>query len=183
MFRSRKKTKLTVRIKSLFWPTIGWKKYMQYLLLRLSRLGSSPTSIACGVACGVAISFTPFVGFHFILAAITAFLCRGNVLASALGTAVGNPWTFPFIWVSVFYSGRWFLGISGTAQVSFLSIFEKSMHAILSFDFSTFATDVWPVFFPMLIGCIPYYIISWALTFYLVKHALSKLPRRKGPKI
>ena len=183
MFKRRNKPTLTTRIKSWFWPTIGWKKYMHYLLLKLSRLGSSPYSLAAGVACGVAISFTPFVGFHFVLAAITAFLCRGNILAAAFGTAAGNPWTFPFIWVSVFYSGRWFLGQDGAVQVSFLKVFEKSMRAILSFDFSTFASDVWPVFFPMLVGCIPFYIVSWLLTFYLVKNALQSLPKRKGPKI
>ena len=147
-------------------------------------MGSSPQAIAAGVACGVAISFTPFVGLHFVLAAITAFLCKGNVLASALGTAMGNPWTFPFIWVSVFYTGRWFLGVEGEIRVSFLTVFEKSMHALMTFDFSGFASDVWPVFFPMLVGCIPYYIVAWVVTYFIVKHGLTKLieKRRKNAK-
>ena len=180
VFRRKQKTTFLQRLRSYVWPTIGWKKYIQYLGLRLSRLGSSPESIAAGVACGVAVSFTPFVGLHFVLAAITAFLCRGNVLASALGTAAGNPWTFPFIWVSVFYTGRCFLGAEGAVNVSFLQVFEKSMHAIITFDFSGFASDVWPVFFPMLVGCVPYYIVAWVLTYYAVKHAMVRIVRKKN---
>ncbi|MDO4184615.1 MAG: DUF2062 domain-containing protein [Rhodospirillales bacterium] len=180
MFKRKQKPTFLQRLKSYVWPTIGWKKYVKYLGLRLSRLGNSPRAIAAGVACGVAVSFTPFVGLHFVLAAITAFLCRGNVLASALGTAMGNPWTFPIIWVSVFYTGRWFLGYDGTMNVSFLHVFEKSMHAIISFDFSGFASDVWPVFFPMLVGCIPYYIVAWIVTYYLVKNGLLKIMNKKG---
>ncbi|MFR8207121.1 MAG: DUF2062 domain-containing protein [Alphaproteobacteria bacterium] len=34
------------------------------------------------------------MGFHLLLAALTAWIIRGNILASALGTAAGNPWTF-----------------------------------------------------------------------------------------
>jgi len=184
VFRRKQKPTFLQRLKSYIWPTIGWKKYVKYLGLRLSRMGSSPQAIAAGVACGVAISFTPFVGLHFVLAAITAFLCKGNVLASALGTAMGNPWTFPFIWVSVFYTGRWFLGVEGEIRVSFLTVFEKSMHALMTFDFSGFASDVWPVFFPMLVGCIPYYIVAWVVTYCIVKHGLTKLieKRRKNAK-
>ncbi len=182
MFKRRNKQTLLTRAKSWFWPSIGWGKYKQYLLLRLSRLGSTPYSIAAGVACGVAISFTPFVGLHFVLAAITAFLCRGNILASALGTAMGNPWTFPIIWVSVYYTGKWFLGIGVDKHVSFMQTFEKGMHALMSFDFSNFVTDVWPVIYPMMVGCIPYYIISWLLSYYIVWHALNHISKKKKQK-
>lgn len=179
MFRRRKKTDLLTRMKSLIWPTIGWRKYGRYLLLRLSRLGGTPRAVATGVACGVAVSFTPFVGLHFVLAAITAFSCRGNVLAAAIGTAAGNPWTFPAIWYTVYHTGMCFGGAKAAEQVSFLSVFENSMHALLSFDFSRFSGDVWPVFSPMLVGCIPYYIVSWVLTYYLFKHALCRLQKNK----
>lgn len=72
--------------------TTGWRRYEKRMLARLSRLGGTPYSIAAGVACGVAVSFTPFVGLHFVLAVATAWLVRGNVLAGMLGTAAGNPY-------------------------------------------------------------------------------------------
>lgn len=185
MFKRRQKPSWAARLRNMVWPEGGWKRYGQYILLRLNRLKGTPQEIAAGVACGVAISFTPFVGLHFVLAAATAWLVRGNILASALGTAAGNPWTFPFIWLSVLYTGRRFLGMSEVpdARVDFLQVFEKGMHALMTFDFTLFFHDIWPILWPMMVGCIPFYIVSWLLSYYLFKIALEKLAaRRKGKK-
>ncbi len=186
MFRRRKNPGFFRNIKRAVWPEGGWKRYGRYLLLRLNRLNGSPHSIAAGVACGVAISFTPFVGFHFVLAALTALLIRGNVLASAIGTAAGNPWTFPFIWVSVLYTGRFMLGETAGGRVEFVRVFEKSFHALMTFDFSLFFSDVWPIVWPMMVGSIPYYFLSWTVSYYLVKKALEKIEqsrRNKRPRL
>lgn len=167
----------------MIWPEGGWQRYGKYLLLKLNRLKGTPKSIAAGVACGVAISFTPFVGFHFVLAAITAWIVRGNILASAIGTAAGNPWTFPFIWVSVLYTGRWFLGEGDNgAKVEFLKVFEKSFHALMTFDFRFFFSDIWPIVWPMMVGCIPFYIVSWGVSYYLVKKGLDKIAEARKIK-
>ena len=32
---------------------------------------------------------------------------------------------------------------------------KKAMHALMTFDFSAFAGDVWPIIFPMMVGCVP----------------------------
>ncbi len=178
---SRQKKTLGNRILSWFWPKGGWKRLGRYMLLRLNRLKGTPRSIAAGVACGVAISFTPFVGFHFMLAAITAFFVKGNIVASALGTAAGNPWTFPFIWVSVLFTGRHILGgeYVNEGKVAFVPLFEKATHALLTFDFRDFAADVWPILWPMIVGCIPFYFVAWFVTYYLVKKALDGLKTRK----
>lgn len=127
MSARRSQVSWTTKLKSRLWPQEGWKAYGRNLLLRLRRMPGTPRSIAAGVACGVAISFTPFVGFHLLLAALTAWIIRGNILASALGTAAGNPWTFPFIWLSVLYTGRRMLGgdYAHSAQVDFIHFFEK----------------------------------------------------------
>lgn len=156
-----------------------------HLLDRLEELSGTPQSIAAGFACGVAVSFTPFLGFHCILAAAMAWFIRGNVLAAAIGTVAGNPWTFPFIWISVLYTGRLILGgaYEQSAQVDFLHFFEKSTHALLSFDFSAFLTDIWPVLWPMIIGCIPFVLVVWFITYYLLKAALSKFGTKKLQKL
>jgi hypothetical protein len=93
---------------------------------------------------------------------------------------MGNPWTFPIIWVSVYYTGRWFLGEDGAIDFSFLDVFEKGMRALMSFDFSNFLSDVWPVIWPMMVGCIPYYIVAWALTYYITKKALMGMKKKKS---
>lgn len=161
-----------------------FKVYGRNLLQRLYKLKGTPYAIAAGAACGVAISFTPFVGFHMVLAALTAWLVRGSILASALGTIIGNPWTFPFIWLAVLYTGRVFLGAETgmTPRVDFETFFEKSFHALMNFDFDLFFQDIWPILWPMMIGCIPYYLVSWAVTYYLVRKALGKMSRFSGAK-
>lgn len=182
MFKRKTKPSLTKRIVGFLWPQGGWKRYGRYILLRLQRLKGTPKEIAAGVACGVAISFTPFVGFHFVLAAVTAWFVNGNILASAVGTAAGNPWTFPFIWVSVLYTGRHLLGTySEETKVAFIPMFEKATRALMTFDFRLFAADVWPILWPMMVGCVPFYFAAWFMTYYLMKNTLEKLEagRRK----
>lgn len=161
------------------------QKYGRYMMLRLYRMDGTPRSIAAGLACGVAISFTPLVGLHFVLAALTAWIIRGSIFASALGTAAGNPWTFPFIWISVLYTGRKILGgiYIANDKIDFIGFFAKASRALLTFDLRLFAHDVWPIFWPMLVGSIPYYIISWALTYYLVKGALDRIGMRRLERI
>lgn len=179
MFKRKTKPSLRKRILNLIWPNGGWKRYGRYILLRLQRLKGTSEEIAAGVACGVAISFTPFVGFHLVLAAATAWFVRGNILASAIGTAIGNPWTFPFIWISVLYTGRWMLGgeYDESGRIAFIPLFEKATRALMTCDLRLFASDVWPVLLPMIIGCIPFYIAAWGLSYYLMKGALTRIEK------
>ncbi|MBR1648546.1 MAG: DUF2062 domain-containing protein [Alphaproteobacteria bacterium] len=157
------------------------EKKQKTWLHKLTSIKATPYEIACGVACGVAVTFSPFVGIHFILAIALAFVLKGNIWAGALGTAAGNPWTFPFIWPMIYYSGKFLVGAGENASnESFLKVFEKSMRALISFDFSQFGSDVWPIFYPMLIGCIPYCIVAWAVTYYMVKKMLAKFNAAGG---
>ena len=55
----------------------------------------SPERVAAAVALGVGVGLSPFIGFHFILAIVLAFLFRLNKLDTVLGSFVGNPWTLP----------------------------------------------------------------------------------------
>lgn len=155
------------------------KRYGRYMLLKLDKIDAGPYAVAAGFACGSAISFTPFVGFHMILAAITAFLVRGSIVASAIGTLVGNPWTFAFIWPATLYTGRLFLGSHEAGKINFLQLFEKLMHAVLNLDFHMFVSDILPVLLPMMIGCIPYYILAWAVSYYFVKKTMDKFSARR----
>jgi len=62
------------------------------------RLSDTPRNIALGLAIGAGVSFSPIMFTHFIQGGILAFIFRANIPAAIIGTAVGNPWTFPFIW-------------------------------------------------------------------------------------
>ena len=156
-------------------------RWFKKILIQLKRLHGTPYSIAAGFACGVAISFTPFIGFHLILAALTAWIIRGNLVSSAIGTIIGNPWTFPFIWIAVLSTGRFFLGdIAPADNVNFIKTFEAAGKALFTFNFKNFGRDVWPIVFPMMIGCIPFYIASWIISFKLIKITLEKIAARRA---
>ncbi len=77
---------------------MGWGRACKYVYLRLVRLSDSTHKIAAGLAIGAAISFSPLVGTHFIQAGLIAYFIRANILAAIIGTLVGMPWTFPFMW-------------------------------------------------------------------------------------
>jgi uncharacterized protein (DUF2062 family) len=117
MFRRRQPIPFWRRLRGWFWPHIGWRRLGTYLVKRLTRLPGTPHSIAAGFACGTAISFTPFVGLHTLLSVILSFLLRGNYLAAVVGTLVGNPWTFPVIWLMTYQLGHALLG-SAPAEIA-----------------------------------------------------------------
>ena len=98
------------RLREWVAPRKGWSRGVRYLHARLQRLSGSPHSIALGFACGVLTSFSPFFGLHIVLAMLLAWMLRVSVVASALGTAVGNPLTFTIIVPSAVQAGRWLLG-------------------------------------------------------------------------
>lgn len=106
LFRRRKPHDLWQRLRLALWPSRSFSRSAQYFAKRILRLTATPHAVAAGVAAGVSASFTPYLGFHFILAAVLAFVLRGNLVAAAIGTAIGNPLTFPFIWAGSLALGR-----------------------------------------------------------------------------
>ena len=110
MFRRRLPIPLWRRLRGWLWPDIGWRRLGIYLVKRITRLPGTPHSIAAGLACGAAISFTPFIGLHTLLSVLLSFVVRGNYLAAVVGTLLGNPWTFPVIWLATYQIGHFLLG-------------------------------------------------------------------------
>lgn len=97
VFRRRTPPSLLQKLRALVMPPGGWGRAFRYLRHRAGRLPDAPHRIARGIACGVLASFTPLFGLHFFLAVLLAWMARGNVIAALIGTAAGNPLTFPFI--------------------------------------------------------------------------------------
>ena len=146
------------------------------------RLPGTSASIAIGVASGVAASFLPFVGLHFLIAALLAILLRGNVLASVIGTFFGNPWTFLFIWISDYRLGVWLLQQSGYGDQYVAFNLQQLADVMTIFvHFFTFSGDVdWQqvagpfeqVFLPMTIGGTVLATLSWLVAFVLCYYSL-----------
>ncbi len=110
VFRRRDRPPFFERARAFFYPTGGWRRALEYIGHRVLRLPDTPHRIALGFACGVFSAFSPFFGLHFFYAALLAWVLRGNIVASLVGTFAGNPLTFPLIaWVSMAL-GRRILG-------------------------------------------------------------------------
>jgi uncharacterized protein (DUF2062 family) len=126
----------------------------------------TPYSIAAGFSCGVAISFTPFFGFHFLIAASLAWLLNGNLFASALGTVVGNPWTFPLLVVASYRLGIWVIGVPDAAlpdEVTLRYIFDHPLQ----------------VFLPMAIGGTMEAVVAWFISFVAMRPAIAAYQRMR----
>ena len=91
MFRRRVPLSWQARLREIILPRKGFSRLYSYMAQRVLRMPGSPYSLAAGFACGVAVSFTPLIGFHLVLAAVLAYLIRANVIASWAGTIFGNP--------------------------------------------------------------------------------------------
>ncbi len=140
------------------WPRRSWLRSGQYVTKRILRLTATPHAVAAGVAAGAFTSFTPFMGLHFVVAAVLAWLIRGNILASALGTFVGNPLTFPLIWAAAYKTGNFVLSVKkeNTEPPALTEAMGEVISAITSLDgaaaMSAFEHIWTPILYPMLIG-------------------------------
>jgi len=161
-----------MRLKGWLWPSMGWRRLAVYVLKRLVRLSGSPHSIACGFACGAAISFTPFVGLHIALGILVAWLLRGHLIAAAAGTVVGNPWTFPFIWLATYKMGQIMLGSAEAAPWPAVTMFKHVVTDLGGLIWPTLTgesnwealkqvlVDLRALIWPMFIGSIPLALIA-----------------------
>lgn len=138
MFKRRRKRSYTEIVTEGIYPRGGWSRAISYVMHRLRRLPDPPHKISRGIAAGAFISFTPFFGFHFALAAMLAWVMRGNMLAAVLATFLGNPITFPFIAQVAVEGGVWILGLDG----------HMPLHRIIG-SFSQASVELWSNFTAM----------------------------------
>lgn len=120
MFVRNRPLTLFQQLREAFWPSMGWRRATRYVILRIIRLSDSTHRISLGLTLGTLVSFTPFLGTHFIQAGLFAWLFRANVLAALIGTFIGNPWTLPFMWWSAIAFGSFLFRLAGVPAASAL---------------------------------------------------------------
>lgn len=132
------------------------------LIRRLSRIRADPHAVAAGFASGVALSFTPLFGLHVLLAIALAWAVRGHLVAAAIGTAVGNPLTFPVIISGAYGVGAAMLGAPD-------ALAEAGTGRILRDGFLI-----------TLAGSVPLAVFAFGASYALLKPALIRLRGRRG---
>lgn len=162
MFRRRHPIPFWQQLRRWLWPRSGWQRAWRYLFKRLTRLPGTPHSIAAGFACGTAISFTPFIGFHLIGSALLALMVRGNYLAAWVGTLIGNPWTFPFIWVATYKLGLFLLGAPVVAAPP-----------AESWTLERMIGDLGRLIWPMTVGGVPLGLVAGFAVYFPMARAVA----------
>ena len=124
MFKRRERRSIFRFFYEVIFSLKGISRAIGYVGIRLKRIPDTPHKISLGMSCGIFASFTPLFGLHFLIAGLLSYVLRANVLASLIGTFIGNPITFPIITVFNLKLGEWILGSNEYSSGDGGKIFE-----------------------------------------------------------
>ena len=145
------------------------RRFFSYYKLKLARLPASSYAISAGFACGSMVSFTPLLGFHFVLAVVFSYLLRANYIAALIGTIVGNPISFPFIWGLIYKVGAFIVDRS-----------DNSLSPNINFEI--IIKQTYDIFIPMLVGGAVLAIPVWLLTYFITYSFVSSFKKARIKK-
>jgi uncharacterized protein len=161
----------------------AWMLRLKSVARNLVNLRASPHEIALGCAIGAFVSVTPLLGVQTILAVLLATLLRGSVPAAIVGTFVGNPLSWPFIWASTYAMGLQLVGLEGvldpaTLQHNMLLVWAALIeHSPQLLDATV--TLLWPLVWPMMAGSIPLGLLTGAVVYYICRNGVQAWRHRR----
>ena len=142
---------------------------------RFIKLRGSPRQASLGMALGVFVGMTPFIGFHTALAVLLASLFKWSKIAAAVGVLITNPITAPMIYPLTYRLGAILTGFSEPIQWSrllepgaFIDLMKNSPMIIID----------------MLVGGIivgiPLSIVIYFATYMVVSKAKKRIEIKKA---
>jgi uncharacterized protein len=142
-----------------------WRRIVLHLLGR----EDPPEKVAAAFALGVAIGFSPLIGFHTVIALGLAFLLGLSKIDVLLGTFVVNPWTMVPIYAFASWIGARVLRISPgfRPRLPWREIMHRSF-------WTTIRTRGLHNFDTWFVGCLVLSTVSAALTYFLVKAVILR---------
>ena len=176
-FGRKRKQSLLTSLLNFLRVFFNFSRTKKYISLSIKRIKASPQALSLGLATGVAISFTPFIGLHALLAMFISWVIGGSMAAALIGTLFGNPWTFPFIWYLTYEIGQVinYGFFSYNEEFTFQSI-KKEISTVLGIlkNIIIFANMVeieksfeeLKLIPFMIVGSIPFVIITWILSYF-----------------
>jgi len=167
---------------------LSWRRRGKILLLELLGREEPIERVAAAIALGVAIGLSPFLGLHLVLVIGLATLLGLNRIDAALGTLVGNPWTFPPVFALGYRLGRALLHLdprrvppmnwNALFHSDFAWIFHPVETAHLIFGPRAFL----PRLYAFLLGTTILAILAGSLAYLLALGALQ-LYHRRHPRV
>jgi uncharacterized protein len=173
LFKRRARPTRWEQFRLWLWPRTSWRRSSDYYVKRILRLSGTPYAIAMGLAVGAAVSFTPLLGFHFIIAFAIAWLVGGNLIASAIGTMMGNPLTFPFIWTSTYEVGHFL--VKGVGREAPVRLSYDLMHRSID--------EILPVVKLMLVGALPLGAVVGAVAYFVTYKAIDAYQKERSRRL
>ena len=176
-FGRKKKKNLITSIISFIRIFFAFSRTKKYISLSIKRIKGTPQALSLGLATGIAISFTPLIGLHALLAIFISWVIGGSMAAALIGTLFGNPWTFPLIWYFTFEIGQFI-------NYGFLPYEEEFSFQIIKKEISTLLVILKNIIvfanmpeleenleklklIPfMVVGSIPLVFITWILSYF-----------------
>jgi len=176
LFRRRKPVSLWERVRIGLWPRRSFSRSFRYMGKRIVRISATPHAIALGLSIGVCAAFTPFFGFHIILAVLVAWFLSANIAAAAIGTALSNPLTVPFIFGMTYALGRMIFNMGDIQEpISMREFFQMLEER----DFA----DLWEIFVQLLIGSAVLGALAGLLTYVVALNATWRFRRARATKL
>ena len=188
-FGRKKKKRLITSTYNFIKIFFAFSRTKKYISLSIKRIKGTPQALSLGLATGIAISFTPFIGLHALLAIFISWIIGGSMAAALIGTLFGNPWTFPFIWYFTFEIGQFI-------NYGFLSYEEEFSFQVIKKEISTLLVILKNIIvfanipeleenveklklIPfMIVGSIPLVFITWILSYFSF-YIIFKFYRKK----
>jgi uncharacterized protein (DUF2062 family) len=130
---------------------------------------SPPETVAASFAIGVAISFTPLLGLHWIIALLLAVILKLNKVDVLLGTLVVNPLTLPPVAAVAIPIGRLLLRARHEAIVHlpWREVFRRSF-------WTAAGPTMKAVGFQMAVGMLFLAVIAGALTYVVLVNLIRR---------
>jgi uncharacterized protein (DUF2062 family) len=115
---------------------------LRRLVQLLLHIEDTPHRTALAFGVGILIAFSPFIGIHFGIALLVAFLFRLNRVAILFGTYLNNPWTLAPIYLAGTSLGCLLLGVSSEGLETI--DWELTGWAFLQGLWTTLRPYLWP---------------------------------------
>ena len=193
MFKRRERRSIFRFFYEVIFSLKGISRAIEYVGIRIKRIPDTPHKISLGMSCGIFASFTPLFGLHFLIAGLLSYLLRANVLASLIGTFIGNPITFPIITVFNLKLGEWILGSNEYSSGDGGKIFEGFLDFIFLIYKSLFTEGsigensvprmnefLYGVFIPYSLGGLILGISIAIISYFLLRPLVSTYQKKRG---
>lgn len=168
LFKRRVPRETSRQLREMLWPSMGWKRALFYFQHRLFRQSSSTYRIAGGIATGIAVSFTPLLGLHFVQCIVYAHIFRQSKIASLIGNTWGNPWTLPPMFYLDYKLGYWIISFFRDDAL----VAMPQEHTL-----SNFLNEPLRLFLPTMVGGTILALVSWPIAYLILYKPVRAMQR------